>query len=178
MEQKPSREGGRGVLVALFVIYLVLLAWMVLWKLEVPFVGGGALREIAVVPFASEKRRPFEVVVNLALFVPFGLYLGLLAPSWRWWRVAVAVAGASVGFELAQYMLAIGTSDVADVIDNTAGGLAGFGLLALARRRLRARTVTVMTRICCVATVVALLIVAAFVVSPLRYGPHEAGTGR
>ena len=48
------------------------------------------------------------------------------------------VAGASLGLEVAQYVLAVGSSDITDVVVNTAGGLAGIGLLALARRRLRA----------------------------------------
>lgn len=87
---KPSRGGGRGLLAVLFMVYLVLLAWVVLWKLEVPYVGGGALRQIKLVPFARTAEAgasaPLEVVANVMLFVPFGLYLGLLAPSWPWWK--------------------------------------------------------------------------------------------
>ncbi|WP_235508171.1 VanZ family protein [Agromyces sp. Soil535] len=175
LEKKPSRAGGRALLVVLFVVYLVLLAWLVLWKLEVPYVGVGALREIKLVPFAPSAgagaSAPFEVVANFVLFVPFGLYLGLLAPSWPWWKAVGAVAGASLVLEVAQYVLALGSSDVTDLVVNTAGGLAGIGLLALARRRLEARTVTVMTRICAIGTMLALLATGVFVASPLRYAP-------
>ena len=114
---------------------------------------------------------PVEVVVNLALFVPFGVYLGLLAPSWAWWKAAGTIAEASLVLEATQYILGIGSSDVTDVVVNTAGGLAGLGLLALARRKLQARTAAVMTRVCAIGTVLAVLAVGIFVASPLRYLP-------
>ena len=115
--------------------------------------------------------RQTKVVANVVLFVPFGLYIGLLAPSWPSWKVAGAVAGTSLVLEVAQYVLAVGSSDVTDVLVNTAGGLAGIGLLALARRGLRARTTTVMTRVCSIGTVLALLASGIFFASPLRYAP-------
>ncbi|HEY9293085.1 MAG TPA: VanZ family protein [Microlunatus sp.] len=172
---KSARDRGHVVLVVLFVVYLVLLTWLVLWKLEIPYVGAGALRQIKVVPFVAAAgggaSAPLEVVVNFLLFVPFGLYLGLLAPGWRRWKVVAVVAGASLLTEVVQYVLSLGSSDVTDLIVNTAGGLAGIGLIALVRRRLRARTVPLMTRVCLVWTVIAVLAVGLFVVSPLRYAP-------
>ena len=177
LEKKPSREGGRVLLVILFVVYLALLAWIVLWKLEVPFVGGGALRQIKLVPFAPSGEdgasAPLEVVANILFFVPFGVYLGLLAPSWPWWKAAGAFAGASLVLEVAQYVLAVGSSDATDLVANTVGGLAGIGLLTLARSRLQARTTLVMTRVCSIGTVLALLATAIFVASPLHYAQRD-----
>jgi glycopeptide antibiotics resistance protein len=177
VDEKPPRAGGRVLLVVLFVVYLFLLAWIVLWKLEIPFVGGGGLRQIKLVPFAATAgagaSAPFEIVANFVLFVPFGIYLGLLAPLWPWQKAACAVAGASLILEVAQYVLAVGSSDVTDLIVNTAGGLVGIGLLNLARRRLQTRTAIVMTRVCLIGTVLALLAIGIFVASPLRYGPRD-----
>ncbi len=169
----------RVLLVVLFALYLVLLAWIVLWKLEIPWIGDAALRPrpVKLVPFVpsadADASAPLEVVVNAALFIPFGLYLGLLAPSWKWWRVAAVVAGASLVLELTQHALSIGSFDSTDVIVNTAGGLAGFGLLAVARRRHQGRTAMVMTRVCVIGTVVCVLAVGIFVASPLHYGPQR-----
>ncbi|WP_456785713.1 VanZ family protein [Cellulomonas sp. P5_C5] len=173
--QSPEAAATR--LVLLLAVYLVLLAWAVLWKLEVPWVGEAGMRIVKLVPFVSTRgagaSTPFDVVVNVALFVPLGLYLGLLAPSWRWWKVAGAAAAVSLGLEVAQYVLAVGSSDLTDVVVNTAGALVGLGLLATARRRLGARTGAVLTRVCTVGTVLAVLACALVVVSPLRYGPPE-----
>ncbi|GAA4369594.1 VanZ family protein [Agromyces bauzanensis] len=178
--QEPFRPAspdasGRGRLVALFVVYLVLLAWIVLWKLEPPYVGEGELRHIKLVPFAPTAEdgasEPFEVIANLALFIPYGLYLGLLAPSWRWWNHAVVVAWSSLALEVTQHVLAVGSTDITDLIVNSAGGLTGFRFLVLARRRLRDGTGTVMMRVCSVGTVILLLAAANFIAFPVHYAP-------
>ena len=160
---------------ALFVVYLALLVWVVLWKLEAPWDAEPGGRIVKLVPFVATSgagaSTPFDVVANLLLFLPFGLYLGLLAPAWRWWKVAGAAATVSVALELMQYVLAVGSSDLTDVVVNTAGAVTGLGLLAVTRRRLRTRTATVMTRACAIGTVLAVLASVVVVASPLRYGP-------
>ena len=75
--------------------------------------------------------------------------------------------------ETTQHLLSTGSFDTTDIIVNTVGGLAGLGLLALARRRLQARTAAVMTRVCLIGTVVSLLAIGIFVASPLHYGPRH-----
>ena len=174
---EPTRRV-RGILLwVLFALYVAMLVWVVVWKLEVPHIGRGGIREVKLVPFAPDAcdgaSAPSEVLANMLLFIPFGVYLGLLAPRWPWWRIAGALVAASLSLEVAQYALAVGSSDTTDLITNTAGGLAGLGLLALARRRLEARTVTAVTTVCAVLTVIALLAIAAFVASPLRFTPRD-----
>ena len=164
----PTRSPAGGRLAALFVVYLVLLVWTVLWKLEVPWVGGD--RMVKVVPFVATDgagaSAPLEVVVNLLLFVPFGLYLGLLVPASRWWALAGVVAGSSVALEVAQFVLGVGRSDATDVVVNTAGGLVGLGLAAVARHRSGAGAARAMTRACSVATALALVVVGLYLASP------------
>ena len=173
--KKPLREGRPVLLVVLFAVYLVLLAWTVVWKLELPYVGAAASlpRPIKLIPFVPSAdaggSAPLEIVANIVLFIPFGLYLGLLAPTWRWWRWTVVLVGASLVLETTQHLLSTGSFDTTDVIVNTAGGLAGLGLLALARGRLGARTAAAMTRACLIGTVVSLLATGIFVASPLHY---------
>jgi glycopeptide antibiotics resistance protein len=176
VDREPSR-GRRGLLYLLFALYLVLLTWIVMWKLEVPYIGEGELRQIKLVPFAPSAcdgaSEPSEVVANVLLFLPFGLYLGLLAPTWQWWKAAGLVAGASLALEVAQYAVAAGSSDVTDLITNTTGGIAGLSLLVLVRRRLGTRTIASMTRVCAIVTVLALLAIAILVASPLRFAPPQ-----
>lgn len=179
VSEKQSAWGGRALLILPFLAYLVVLAWIVLWKLEVPWIGEAALlpRPIKLVPFLpsaeADASAPVEVLINFVLFVPFGLYPGLLAPAWRWWKVAGMLVGASAVLETTQHLLSIGSFDITDVIVNALGGLAGLGLLALARRRLQGRTAAVMTRVCLIGTVLAVVAVAIFVASPLNYGPQR-----
>lgn len=173
--KQSSRRGGYTLLIVLFVVYLVLLAWLVLWRYEVPWVGAGALRQVKLVPFASSAgagaSAPREVVANFVFFVPAGIYLALLAANWTWWKTTAVLAGGSLLLEVVQYALAVGASDVTDIVANTAGGLAGLGLVTLLRRRLRDRTLTVMTRACLIGTVLAVMAVAMFIASPLRFAP-------
>jgi glycopeptide antibiotics resistance protein len=175
LPQSSANARGRSWLVGLFVAYLVLLVWIVLWKLQLPYVGEGELRHIKLVPFAPTAEdgasEPLEVMANVVLFVPFGLYLGLLAPSWSWWKLAAVVAGSSLTLEVTQWVLSIGSCDVTDLFVNTAGGLAGLGLLISARRRLQDRTNTLMTVVCSIVTVLSLLAVGIFIASPLHYAP-------
>jgi len=178
VESKPLRRGEH-VLIVLFIVYLVLLAWAVLWKLDAPYVGAAALlpRPIKLIPFLPSAEAggsaPLEIVGNFLLFVPFGVYLGLLVPAWPWWKWTGVLVGASFVLETTQHLLSIGSFDTTDIIVNTAGGLAGLGLLVLARRSLQARTAAVMTRVCLIGTVVSLLAVGIVVASPLHYRPQH-----
>ena len=163
----------------LFVVYLVLLVWAVVWKLDVPYVGAaaGLPRPIKLIPFLPSAEAgasaPLEIVANLVLFIPFGIYLGLLAPRWPWWKMTGVFVGASLVLETTQHLLSTGSFDTTDVIVNAAGGLAGVALLAVARRRLQDRTAVVVTRICLVGTVGSVLAIGLFVASPLYHAPQH-----
>lgn len=164
---------GPAVRRALLAVYLVLLAWAVLWKLEVPHTGGYGRDRVQLVPFGlaggDHVVVPSEIAANLLLFVPLAVLLGLLAPARPWWWPVAVTAGTSLALEAVQLALAVGIADVTDLLVNTAGGLAGAGLLALARRTLRERAAVVVTRVCAVAVGLAVLGAAAFVASPVRY---------
>jgi glycopeptide antibiotics resistance protein len=171
----PESTPNRRILIALFAVYLVLLAWIILWKLEIPYVGAaaGVARPVKLVPYLAsgdfDASDPLEVLVNILLFVPFGIYLGMLAPRLRWWAVAGILIASSLALETTQHLISVGSFDVTDVIDNTLGGLIGFGALVLARRRLGPRAGSIITRVCLIGGIVAVLAVAAFMASPLRF---------
>ena len=179
--RKPSAGDRRLLLAVLFAVYLVLLVWVVLWKLEVPFLGTDDQRRLKLTPFAAgggvSANTPVELGINVLLFLPFGIYLGLLADRWPWWKAAGIVAGTSLLFEVTQYVLAIGVADVTDIIVNTTGGLAGLGVLVWARRGLQERTTAALVPICVWGTVLAVLAAGTFVASPLAYGPQKHADG-
>ena len=169
----------RIVLVLAFAVYLALLTWVVLWKLEMPWIGdaAGLVRPIKLVPFAPSgdagASTPAEMLINLILFVPFGLFLGALAPTWSWWKAGNAALGASLTLETVQHLISTGSFDTTDLIVNTAGALLGWAVFVAVRRSAGQRASVVMTRICVLVSALTLLAVVAFVVSPLHYGPQR-----
>jgi hypothetical protein len=80
-----------------------------------------------------------------------------------------------VVLELVQYVLAVGRSDLSDVVANTAGGVLGLALVGLVHLRLRDGTGTVMTRVCAAVTLLSVAAVGLFVASPIHYGMRPAG---
>ena len=169
----------RALLMSAFVGYLVLLAWVVLWKLEVPWIGDAAplLRPLKLVPFVPNgdagASAPIEVLINLVIFVPYGLFIGAVAPTWALWKAAAIFLATSLILESTQHLISTGTFDTTDLIVNTAGGLIGYGICAALRRRFGSRAPTMLARVCVIVTALALIAVVAFVASPLNYGPQR-----
>ena len=64
-----------------------------------------------------------EVVMNVIVFVPFGVYLNMLVNSLK--KTILFGFAASLGFELIQLVLAIGSFDITDLLTNTTGALVG-----------------------------------------------------
>lgn len=138
IRRRPSRAP-RYLVAVLFLAYLVLLTWLIVWKLEVPFVGWGETRHLKLIPFVASEgyaaSKPLEVLANVAVFVPFGLCTGYL------WRVApgpktfFAAGFTSLAMESTQFALAVGSFDTTDIIANTVGALMGAAIVAPSVRR-------------------------------------------
>jgi glycopeptide antibiotics resistance protein len=72
---------------------------------------------------------------NVALFLPFGFLLSLLAPMDRWWRTVGAGFALSLAIELTQLAFTgLRRPDVNDVLLNTLGASLGFAAYRLAGR--------------------------------------------
>jgi glycopeptide antibiotics resistance protein len=126
----------------LFALYLLTLLWLILFKLsyDIPSVlAGYQTRSLNLVPFVSLGQTGLsETVSNVVTFIPFGLLAALNSKRTAPWRLLAAVLAFSVVVETLQYVLAIGTTDVTDVITNTLGGLVGLVLYRLVNRIVRA----------------------------------------
>lgn len=68
------------------------------------------------------------MIDNFVVFIPFGLLLGINFKQTDIWRKLVLIFGFSLVAEIIQFVLAIGATDITDVIANTLGGLAGLML--------------------------------------------------
>ena len=74
----------------------------------------------------------FMLLGNIIMFMPLGFFPALLWRRWRWWKSLLAGLAASVSIELLQLFVDRST-DIDDVILNTAGALAGFWVFCLLR---------------------------------------------
>ena len=113
----------------LLCIYFILLIWLVVFKLNFSFEDIHKVRDINLIPFHYENVIEgdiplFEAFLNLVVFVPLGF---LLHRAFRWKVVGeiLVLAGISLIFETTQYILAIGATDITDLITNTLGGIIG-----------------------------------------------------
>lgn len=151
-----------GVLtIVLFAIYALLLAGIILFKFPFQYQLVTTGRDLNLIPFSgtySDSRGLGigEVVENVLIFIPLGVYLSMLARRRSFGLQSVTIAGTSIAFEVIQYAFAIGHADITDVICNTAGGIAGIGLYALVARGLKTKTNLVLNIAELIVTVVAL----------------------
>ena len=64
--------------------------------------------------------------MNVVVFVPVGLLLGIAIKDIRWWHALLTGVCLSVSIEILQFVFLKGFSELDDVMHNTLGGLLGF----------------------------------------------------
>ena len=74
----------------------------------------------------------FLMLANIGIFVPVGFFSALLWRGPRWWKSVLAGFCASFFIEFIQFFIGRST-DIDDLILNTAGALAGFWLFCVLR---------------------------------------------
>lgn len=113
-------------------IYLVVLFWIIVLKLNISFSYKGT-QNINLIPF----REPLlyngridynEIFLNILIFVPLGLYVGILFKKLNTFQKALTFFMVSLFCEVCQFVLRIGAFDITDIINNTFGGIIGFVL--------------------------------------------------
>ena len=124
----------------LFFIYLAFVIWVILLKFSTSPDALPHLRNINLIPYGdclmiNGNLNIRELAENILIFVPFGIYGGMLARERAGGTVILAGAGFSLFLETLQYLLAMGASDITDVINNTLGAVIG-GLLWKAFRKI------------------------------------------
>ena len=74
-----------------------------------------------------------ENIMNVVVFVPVGLLLGIAFKQMTWWKVLLVGCSISAVIELLQFFLMRGFSELDDVMHNTLGCLIGFGFMIILR---------------------------------------------
>lgn len=117
----------------LYFVYLAFVVWVILLKFNITPADLPHLRNINLILYGDSgiingQLDVRELVENILIFVPFGVYAGMLVKERSWWKVILAGAGFSLILETLQYVFAIGASDITDVINNTLGAALGMFL--------------------------------------------------
>jgi glycopeptide antibiotics resistance protein len=111
----------------LFIIYLIALCWILLFKLGVRF-SYMENRNVNLIPFREPLILSGENILNVVVFVPLGIYAGVLFTRWRFGKKLFFFFFISLLVEALQFILAVGAFDSTDVITNTLGGIIGLML--------------------------------------------------
>lgn len=170
--EKKKTDKLNYLIAVLFVVYMALLVWIILFKLQFSITELDTIRGINLIPFYydNEVNKTFhlkEILENVLVFVPFGIYLCMLGhePSFKV-KFAV-VLSFSLILEISQYLLAVGRTDITDLITNTCGGLIGIVLYRLAAKifRTKRRTNLVITVFAAMSTIALIGILALILYS-------------
>lgn len=114
----------------LFIIYLIVLFWIVVLKFSVSF-SYGDLRNVNFIPYSGPLNGQLdlgEMIMNVLIFVPLGIYAGILFKKWSFGKKLFLFFLTSLICEGFQFLLAVGAADSTDIINNTLGGLIGLML--------------------------------------------------
>jgi len=117
------------ITIILFISYLVAICWILLFKLGVRFSYMGN-RRVNLIPFSEPlilngKIDVGEIILNVVIFVPLGVYTGILFERWIFGRKLFFLFLISLIVEGLQFILAVGAFDITDIITNTLGGIIG-----------------------------------------------------
>lgn len=77
------------------------------------------------------------MIMNVVIFIPLGVYAGILFKRWSIWRRIILFFLISLVCEVSQYILNIGASDITDIINNTLGGIIGLIIYKIIEKLLK-----------------------------------------
>ena len=147
IEKRWENNRSKMISYIVFGTYLFLLTWLVLFKFAFTIEEIPHLRQLNLIPFHYETSVAFithmkEVIYNILIFVPAGVYFTAFLGKRKWWLGIGASFLISLSFEIIQWIFSIGVSDITDLLGNTLGGVLGtllFVLLGkiLSKKRMR-----------------------------------------
>ena len=123
----------------LFFVYLFILSWVIVAKMDWNLLKSSNLswinhprvllhpgitwRTVNLIPYSNFDL--VEVLLNILFFIPFSLYIKMLYPKSSGFRAIIFAFILSLIYESIQYVLTIGFPDITDLIDNTVGAIIG-----------------------------------------------------
>ena len=116
--------------IILLVLYIIILTWIILFKMQFSIDRLSYIRSINFIPFGESviingKIYFNEIINNLIVFIPVGLYIGMLGKDEKFYKKVIPIFALTFILESLQYILHIGATDITDIIMNTLGGIIG-----------------------------------------------------
>lgn len=141
-----------GVFYLMFTVYAVFMLKIILFKtiplsavFRVKFL---ALRSVNVIPFRTIMeyftsdaiefdRMLANIGGNIAIFIPLGMFAAFMAGRKPLRLQVLWLLAISFSLEVIQYILALGSSDIDDILLNVTGGIIGIGVVVQLRKMTR-----------------------------------------
>jgi glycopeptide antibiotics resistance protein len=131
------------------------------------------MRSVNLVPFNEPSVLSSENILNVVIFIPLGVYTGLLFHRWSFGKRLLFCFAVSLMVEGLQYILRIGAFDVTDIITNTVGGIIGLIVLTAIEKALnnRVKAHRLINVLAATGTVLMILLLALLKMNmlPVRY---------
>ena len=128
------KNKAKSVTIVLTIIYSFIVVWIILFKMstlsEIPYLDH--IRNINLIPFHYDDETSShlsEVLEDVMIFIPLGVYLKMLKITDA--KAILFGMTFSLGLEILQFILAVGASDITDIMTNTAGAAIGVGIYAI-----------------------------------------------
>jgi glycopeptide antibiotics resistance protein len=120
---KGFKTGLRYSAILLLVEYVFLL-----FCSTVIFRATGETRQYDFLPFWSYSRPDLlvENIMNVVVFIPVSLLLGIAFKQTTWWKALLLGCGISITIESLQFIFMRGFSELDDVMHNTIGCIIGY----------------------------------------------------
>ncbi|WP_425447324.1 VanZ family protein [Dethiothermospora halolimnae] len=144
--------------IILFAVYFSILIWILLFKMKFSINEIYKNRNINLIPFSGSviingKIYINEIISNILIFIPIGIYTCMLKASWSFIKKIALSFFISLAIEVLQFIFALGTTDITDLLGNTLGGIVGIGTFLLLSKLLKNKTVKVINILALIATV-------------------------
>ncbi|MCQ8261413.1 VanZ family protein [Streptococcus suis] len=159
----------RKISVFLFSTYLILLAWMIVFKFDLSILYGRyGFASINLIPLAGTAVYGGvldfpEILFNIVSFIPFGIYMEILFRKASWIVNLFVIMLISLVFEVAQYTLLLGVADITDLLANGFGGAIGINIMYVLTSIWHEKAYARMNIFCLILTIVIILITYFFV---------------
>ena len=142
----------------LFAVYFLILVWILLFKMSFSLDELYKSRSINLIPFMGSvvvNGRIYinEIIDNILVFIPLGIYICMLKEDWSILRKISVGFFISLGIEVLQFILAIGATDITDLLGNTLGGILGIGVFYLFSKLFKNKTNKIINTLALIATI-------------------------